>query len=403
MISVEQAQDRMLTGVQSLANERVELSQSYGRVLSEDVYATMDMPRFDNSSMDGYAVVAADLAAASAENPIKLAIDGVNPAGRSRGLRLERGHARKIMTGAPIPEGADAVIPVEQVREADNAIWISAPELADRYIRSRGQDVAGGTLLLSRGHYLTPALIGMLASQGHAQVSVTRQPRIAILATGDELVEPGQTLGDGQILNSNSYALAAAVQAAGGIPWRMAIVADREEAVASALHDAASKADLIISSGGVSVGDYDFVKQVVERMGHLDFWRVDMKPGKPVAFGTLQGKPFLGLPGNPVSSLVTFELFARPLIHALLGNLHGSRLTVPLPLAVAFTEISDRRHYVRVRIAADADENLMAWPTGAQDSHRQSSWLSASGLMIVPPNQGPLPEGSVWPVMLLSS
>ena len=401
MISVEDAQFRILRGKDTLAEEVVDLHHAVGRVLRHGLVAQIDLPPFDNSSMDGYAVRAADTDDAKPTRSVTLEVDGTVAAGHPNPVPLRPGHARKIMTGAPIPPGADAVIPVEDVEVDGSRIRIAQRIAPGRYVRFTGQDTRSGQRLLDAGQTLTPGLIGILASQGMVRVPVSRKPRVAIIATGDELVEPGTPLSPGQIPNSNTYALRAAVLESGAVPITYPAVPDRRDAVEAALFRAGAEADVILSSGGVSVGDYDLVKSVLEREGRLDFWRVDMKPGKPVAFGTLNHTPFLGLPGNPVSSLVTFELFARPLIRILLGDRAWPRLTVLLPLATAFSEVSDRRHYVRVALRPDADGKLAAWPTGRQDSHLQTSWTDARGLMVIPANEGPLNPGSVWPVMLL--
>ena len=403
MISVEEAQARILCNSSRLSEEQVYLLDATGRVLARDLRASIDLPPFDNSSMDGYAIHAGDSLDAHEAHPIALTVDGLVQAGHPAMNPLPARSARKIMTGAPLPPEADAVVAIEEVERRESCIVLHHPVKRGSLIRQRGQDTRQGATLLAAGTVLNSARIGLLASQGVILVPVTRKPRVAILATGDELVEPGQTLLPGQIPNSNSYALSAAVMESGGIALRYPAVADRREAVAEALRQAASEADIVLSSGGVSVGDYDLVKSVLQTMGQLDFWRVDMKPGKPLASGFLGKTPFLGLPGNPVSALVTFELFARPLIRSLLGDTDWPRPVISLPLAQEFSEISDRRHYVRVAIRADANGALMAWPTGPQDSHLQTSWTNAQGLMIIPPHQGRLPQGSIWPVMLLKA
>jgi molybdopterin molybdotransferase len=401
MISVEAAQQRILSPVTPLAAETVSLNQAVGRVLAQAIVATMDLPPFDNAAMDGYAVRAQDTEDATPIDPVRLVVSGLSTAGHPAVARVEPGHAHKIMTGAPLPIGADAVVPVEEVTSEGAMVFLQQPQPANRYIRPKGQDTQRGERLLTPGITLHAAQIGLLASQGLSAVSVYRRPRVGIIATGDELVEPGQPLAPGQIPNSNSYALMAAVTEAGGIAVVYPPAADDLKSLTAIANQAVDEVDVIISSGGVSVGEYDFVKTVLQDLGHLDFWRVDMKPGKPVAFGAVRDIPWLGLPGNPVSSLVTFELFARPLIRALQHDEDWQRLVTALPLGIDFDEVSDRRHYVRVALIPSADGHLEAWPTGAQDSHLQTSWTNARGLMVIPPNQGPLARGSWWPVMLL--
>jgi molybdopterin molybdotransferase len=401
MITVEDAQLRIVRDKIPLPQELTDLRDALGRTLHHGLVSRLDLPPFDNASMDGYALRAEDTTTASPTHPASLSIDGLEAAGHPTSVPLRPKTARKIMTGAPIPPGANAVIPVEEVHTNGVILSIHHPVPLGLYVRQQAQDMRREEPLLSAGALLTPGLIGILASQGFVQVPVTRKPRVAILATGDELVNPGTDLLPGQIPNSNSYALAAAVVEAGGLAIDYSPVADDLDAVNQALHRAAADADIILSSGGVSVGDYDLVRTVLDREGTLDFWRVDMKPGKPVAFGTIDHTPFLGLPGNPVSSLVTFELFARPLIRTLLGDSCWQRLTIELPLATAFPEVSDRRHYVRVALRRDEEGTLKAWPTGRQDSHLQTSWLDARGLMVVPAHQGPLAQGSIWPIMMI--
>jgi molybdopterin molybdotransferase len=401
MLTVEEAQSLVLQRVPRMPAESVPLLEGHGRVLAEPVVADADIPPFDNTSMDGYAVVAAD----TITTPVELEVVGVVPAGRVAEFTVGRGQAAKIMTGAPMPEGADAVVQVEWTEplEQGRRVRVQRGVTPGQNVRPRGEDMRRGQVVLQPGERLTPAAIGMLATLGKASVAVYRRPRVAIIATGDELLDLSEPLRPGAIRNSNSYALAAAVASQGGIPWVLPPARDELSSIEAVLQDAIAGADVVVSSGGVSVGDFDLVKTALERHGSLQFWQVRMKPGKPVVFGELAGRPFLGLPGNPVSALVTFELFVRPLLREMQGDRHWQRPILPLPLGAAFTEVSDRRHYVRVRLAPNAEGQLAAWPNPDQGSNIQTSWHGAGGLMIVPEEAGPFPAGSILPVMLLDS
>ncbi|MBX5467016.1 MAG: molybdopterin molybdotransferase MoeA [Firmicutes bacterium] len=400
MMSVAEAQAQILAQVPRLGTESVDLLSALGRVLAKPVVARDDLPPFDNTSMDGYAVIAADTQAA----PVTLHVVGTVPAGRMAPFRIERGQTAKIMTGAPLPPGADAVVQVEWTRPAEaGRVVIERPVEPGHNLRHRGEDVRAGQVVLDAGERITPGVVGILAAVGATAVEVWRRPRVAILATGDELVAIDQPLRPGTIRNSNSYALAAAVEAAGGDPILLPPAPDELGAIEAALVRAldVEQADVVISSGGVSVGDFDLVKAALERHGELDFWRVHMKPGKPMVFGHLGRRPFLGLPGNPVSALVTFELFVRPLLREMQGDRDWQRPVVALPLAEPFSEVSDRPHYVRVRIAPNGAGELSAWPNPAQGSNIQTSWHRARGLMVVPENSGPWAPGDRLPVILL--
>ncbi|WP_028961938.1 gephyrin-like molybdotransferase Glp [Sulfobacillus thermosulfidooxidans] len=401
LMTVEEAQQRILSDLPPvMPKERVPLLQALGRVLAEDIISDEDIPGFTNSSMDGYAIIAQDVQNANANHPIALTVKGTIAAGHPSHQPVHHGEAYKIMTGAPLPPGADAVIQVEWTKKlSDNQVLALAPVRSSQNVRPQGQDIRRGDIVLHAGHPIKPPIVGILATLGMATVSVYQRPKVAIVSTGDELIEPGSPLGPGQIRNSNSYALAAAVLAAGGEPWVLSPAKDTKEAIRAKFLEAATH-DIILSSGGVSVGDFDWIKDVLSEEGSLDLWRVNMKPGKPVTFGHLHGHPFFGLPGNPVSALVTFELFVRPVIREMMNVHQWQRTVLSLPLYESFTEIQDRRHYVRSRLVQEG-EQVYVWPYSKQDSAVQTSWIGVEALMIVPENSGPYQAGDKLPVMLI--
>jgi molybdopterin molybdotransferase len=380
LISVEEAQRRALAPVRPLGPERVGVAAALGRVLAEDVRAPYDMPPHDNSAMDGYALRTAD-----GVDGAELEIIGEIAAGHVATRALGPGQAYRIMTGAPIPPGGDAVIMQEHCERAGERVRLRRAVKLREHIRDRGEDLRKGEVVLRVGVTLRAAELGTLASARRAQVAVTRRPVVAILSTGDELRDADQPLDPGAIADSNSYALAALVREAGGEPRVLPIVRDDKALLAAAIADART-ADLIVSTGGVSVGEHDHVKAVLADLGaELTAWRVDMKPGKPVALAVLDGTPYYGLPGNPVSSMVGFTLFVRPAIRAALGcsePLDLPRATVRLdaPLTVR----GERRQFLRARLRF-VDGRLVATPMARQGSGVLSAMLGANGLIVVEP------------------
>jgi molybdopterin molybdotransferase len=401
MLSVEEAQEQVLSAFQTLETERVPILDTTGRVLAEDVRADVDIPPHPNSSMDGYAVRAADTAAAAQDSPASFRVIGDLPAGCVPEQEVRAGTAIRIMTGAPIPPGADAVVKVEDTEAEDGLVDIFAAVEPGNYVRPAGEDVRHGALVLRRGSRLRAQEIGMLAALGNAQVPVTRKPRVAILATGDELVPIEESLPPGKIRNTNSYSNAAQVIKHGGEPILLGIardtVADLTGRIEAGLRQ---DVDLFLTSGGVSVGDFDLVKDVLATEGQMDFWRVRMKPGKPLAFGHIRRAPILGLPGNPVSVMVSFEMFARPALLKMQGIGDWQRPTVEATLMDQIAHKDDRRHFVRVRLAWEEGE-YHAYLTGAQGSGILNSMVKANALAIIPEDWDRAPSGARVRVMML--
>jgi molybdopterin molybdotransferase len=390
MISVDEALEYVLKHFEPLEPEEVEILEALDRVLAEDVYSDMDIPPFDNSAMDGYAVRASDTVGASREAPVTLRVIGDLAAGYTTDLVVEPGMAIRIMTGAPLPVGADAVVRFEETSEGlsagertGNRIEVFAQVAVGENSRPAGEDIRKGELVLAEGIILRPQEIGVLASLGRARVRVIRRPRVAILATGDELVSIDEPLGPGKIRNSNEYSNAALVQHYGGIPVRLGMARDDvEELTAKIREGLAQKVDLFLTSAGVSVGDYDVVKDFLGAEGEMHFWQVRMKPGKPLAFGEIQGVPLLGLPGNPVSAMVSFEQFARPAILKMLGK---TRLRKPTVEAILEEDVesSGRRNFKRA-VITKRDGEYYASVTGSQGSGVLTSMVKANGLAIIP-------------------
>lgn len=390
-LSVAEALQRVLDAVSVLPAERVPLLEALSRVLAAPVVARDSLPPFANSSMDGYALRAADLATATADSPVRLRVIGEVAAGSVLDITVIPGTAVRIMTGAPLPKGADAVIPVEDTSEPWRDPTRPLPEVieigrrirAGDYVRYPGEDVRAGEEVLPKGHLVRPQEIGVMASLGVAEVEVVRRPRVAVLATGDELIPVDEPLTPGKIRNSNSYAQAAQVASLGAIPVMLPVARDTEEDVRRRLQEGIDAGvDLIISSAGVSVGVYDVVKSVLEQDGNVGFWRVRMRPGKPLAFGAYRGIPYLGLPGNPVSAMVSFDRFARPAILKMAGH---TQLERPSVIATVRETIhSDgRESYLRAIVSRD-DEGYSAVTTGGQGSHMMTSLVRANALLIVP-------------------
>lgn len=395
MISVEEARAYILQHFKPLETEQVALSDALGRVLAQEIVSPISVPPHNNSAMDGYAVRAADIAQASAANPVRLRVIADLGAGYVPDATVETGTAVRIMTGAVIPPGADTVVRFEETSEAvahkatgKGSAFVeilAAPERGAN-VRLAGEDIRANEIILPQGTSLRPTEIGLLASVGCARVPVHRRPRVAILATGDELVEVDEPLSPGKIRNSNEYANAAAVLRTGGIPLRLGIARDNIEDLTRKIRAGiAAHADLFITSAGVSVGDYDIVKDVLNREGEIRFWQVNMKPGKPLAFGLIGTTPLLGLPGNPVSAIISFETFARPAILTMLGRKNFARPYVTALLQDRAENNAGRRNFIRVHVTRRADGEYIATTTGEQGSGILTSISRANGLLEMPP------------------
>lgn len=388
-IEVERAREMILGDVKApLSSEKVDLLTSLDRVLCEDVIADRDVPPQDNSAMDGYGLRALDSDAARAGS-LRMPVIADIPAGRPWTGQLVAGAAVRIMTGAPVPAGVDAVVRRELVEELDGAIVLSEPVALGNDIRRAGEDVRRGETVLTQGMRITPAAIGMLAAVGMPYVSVVRKPRVAVLATGDEIVDFHQTPGPGIIRNSNSFSMAALVLKAGGRPQIFPITRDDPAVIRKALLEAAGGNDLVLTSGGVSMGDYDFLQDVISDLplAEIRFWQVRMKPGKPLLYSQIAGKPVLGLPGNPVSTMVSFEQFVRPLMNKLVGWAEAD-LLLPRERAIVVDDLSapgNRRHYARGVAERDKAGRLRVKLTGAQGSGILNSMVKGNCLVMQPP------------------
>lgn len=401
MISVEEAQKIILAEIRRMGTERVSLAQSLGRVLSEEVFSPLDHPPWDTSAMDGYAVRHADTAGASRNNDRILKIVEEIPAGTMPQKTVRPGEAAKIMTGAPLPQGADAVVKVEETeRRGDRVHLFEAAELGD-FIRKKGEAVRSGDLILKKGVRIRPADIAMLASIGKSAVPVYQQPRVAILSTGDELADLDEPRGPNKILNSNGYGLAAQVIEAGGAPIVLGIAKDTKEDLTEKLKSGLH-ADFILASGGVSMGDYDFVREVLAGLGaEMKFWRVAMKPGAPLAYGVISGKPAFGLPGNPVSAMVTFEQFVRPALLRASGRNDIYRPILQATLEEEVKKHPGKKQFMRAIITIQNGEYRVR-TTGDQDSHILLSLVKANALMILPEEGDRVKAGEKVAVQMLS-
>lgn len=396
MPSFEEARGIILANVDCLGDETVPLLDALGRVASRDIVAPWDMPQFDNSAMDGFAVRAADCAGL----PVTLDVTGFLPAGGNEPPALEPGCALRIMTGAPIPAGCNAVIPVEETEQDGHRVVVKQKVLPRQHVRARGADVAAGAQIMAAGTRIRPFEIGMLAAMGQALVPVHRKARIAILSTGDELVELGQNPGLGRVINSNALSLAAAVREAGGEPVLVGIARDDAESHREKMLLGLS-CDALITSAGVSAGDRDLVREVLAELGAREhFWKVGMKPGGPTAFATCEGKPVFSLPGNPVSTMVTFELLVKPALLKMMGHCKVVRPFVKGILAEDAHKKPGKTHFIRVTVKK-RHGRYVAYCAGDQHTAILSTMTRCHALAALPPDATFVPAGSEVDLALL--
>jgi molybdopterin molybdotransferase len=395
MIPLEEARAHVLERVHGpLEAERVAIAEAVGRVAAADVVATEAVPPFANSAMDGYAVRSADTAGA----PVVLRQVATTLAGQGPSAVVLPGEAVRIMTGAPMPGSADAVVPVERTEVTDDGVRIEVAAPAGQHVRHPGEDVEVGDVVLRQGEVVSPGHLGVLATVGMTEVEVVRRPRVGVLSTGDELVAGGGPLGPGQIRDSNRATLLALVDAAGAEAVDLGLVADNADAIAAALRQGVATCDAVLSSGGVSMGDVDLVKQVLDVIGDMRWMQIAIKPAKPFAFGLVDDVPVFGLPGNPVSSMVSFELFARPAIRRMLGH-PDDRLDRPLVAALAADGLprseDGKVHFARVVVTVGQGGELVARSAGGQGSHQLTGMAAANGLAVLPDGPGIEPGGAV--------
>ncbi len=410
MISVEEAREKILEHFVTLDSKSVSILDSLGLVVSESVKSPLNIPPFNNSAMDGYAVISEDTKLASSDHVVNLKILETIKAGSVPSEKVIKGTASRIMTGAPIPEGADSIVPFEDTTELDwninsdkSFVGIKYPGNVGANFRESGKDLSIGDVVVEKFSILTPSLIGLLASVGLEQVKVIRPPVVSILSTGDELVEPGLSIEPGQIFDSNTYSIYSSVLQLGAIPKIIGIARDNRQSVIDMIEKSLDS-DFVISSAGVSKGDYDVVKDVMGEMGNLNFWSVNMRPAKPLAFGKLKTHqsfvPIIGLPGNPVSSLVAFEQFCRPAIRKMMGKTINDRKIIRAQLVDSIENYDSRRVYARVIVESKNGVNV-ATTTGDQGSNILTSMAKANGLAICPENIERVLPGEEVDVILL--
>jgi molybdopterin molybdotransferase len=401
VLSVEEALERILTKISSLKSIQVPLPATTGMVLAQDILAQEDIPPFANSAMDGFALRCRDSSPHNGQPPL-LRITGSVAAGYVADHPIEEGTAMRIMTGAPVPPGADSVIQVELTRSGEtNSEYVEILQQIPpgNNIRPAGEDMRRGQVVLKAGTEIRAWEIGVLAALGYANVTVIRRARVAILGTGDEILDIDQPLQPGKIRNSNSYLLEAVVRDAGAEPNRLGVASDTVESLREKFQEALSY-DLILTTGGVSVGDFDLVKDILTEQGEMNFWRINMRPGKPVAFGHIGNTPLLGLPGNPVSAAVTFELLGRPVIRKMQGHKRLFKPQVDVIVADGIQDRTGRRHYVRAHVTWDGT-HFIAHTTGNQGSHIMTSLLDANALLIVPEGNAEVTAGSTAKAIML--
>jgi len=400
--SVDEHVERVVQALTPLQPYDQPLLEALGLPVCEDISSPMDLPSFDNSAMDGYAVRHADVATATEDHPVHLPVVGEMAAGQTKLFALSPGTAVRIMTGAPIPQGCDGVVPVEWTDGGVAAVRITRAPEPDQHVRHQGEDVRVGDVLLEDGSVLGPRQLGLLASVGRSQVRSRPRPRVVIMSTGAELREPGTRLGHDSIYDANSYMIAAAARAAGAIAYRVGIVSDDPSEFRDALSDQLVRADLVVTSGGVSKGAYDVVKEVLSEVGTVSFGEVAMQPGKPQGFGFVgeDATPIITLPGNPVSSYVSFEVFVLPALRRMMGRLPYRRPMVRALSSHGFSSIPGRQQYVRARFEIDG-MGAHVTPVGGHGSHLMGDLSEANALVVVPADVTSVQAGSQVQVLVL--
>ncbi|MEL6982598.1 MAG: gephyrin-like molybdotransferase Glp [Actinomycetota bacterium] len=400
MIALEEAQAKVNRELRVLVPVDMPLADSLGMVLAETVAATENIPPFANTAMDGFAVKAADTVGASKSTPITLPVVGTIPAGSVAPRALASGETMRIMTGAPLPAGADAIIMVELTKPAGFDVDLLAEVPVGNHIRPAGDDITTGTEIFHPGTILGPGQLGVLASLGRTTVTVYRRPRVGVMSTGDELVEGSEPLKPGQIRDSNRLILLSLASEAGFEPVDLGLIRDDEKAIEDTLRRGVATCDAVITSGGVSMGDFDYVKAVLSRVGEFSWMQVAIKPAKPLVFGLLDDVPVFGLPGNPVSSMVSFELFARPGLRRMMGRLDAERPRVQAIAAEPLKRHPDGKiHFSRVSVQEDGDI-FRVRSSGGQGSHQLMGMATANGLAVLPDGEG-VEAGAEVEVMLL--
>jgi molybdopterin molybdotransferase len=400
--SVDEHLESCLEGVRPLDSIDLQLLDAHGCILAEDVVAQWSLPQFDNASMDGYAVQAEDVESATSDNPVELPVTGDIPAGRPSSVSLQAGTTMRIMTGAPIPQGADAVVPVEWTDGALAHVHVNRSVRPGAHVRRSGSDVVAGTEVLAAGTRLGPTQLGLLAAVGRDRVLCRPKPRVVVLSTGSELVEPGVPLEPGKISESNSFALTAAAKEAGALAVRVGIVEDDPRKLMDAIEDQLIRADLLITTGGVSAGAYDVVKEILGRLGTVTFEKVAMQPGMPQGFGTVgpDATPIFTLPGNPVSAYVSFEVFVRPVLRRMLGVEPLFRPTVRAVCGQELHSPEGKRQFARGWLGVE-EGRYVARPAAAQGSHLVNDLAHANCLMVIPESTTVVPAGGTVTVMVL--
>ena len=399
-IPVEELQARIAAAVGPLPARHIALAQARGLVLAEELVAEVALPPFANSAMDGYAARVADLVGASVERPVRLPVVGEIGAGNAGVRVLQAGQVAKIMTGAPVPEGCDTVVPYEWTDHGSEIVSITEASTPGQHVRAAGEDVRVGDHMLSIGTLLGPRQLGLIAALGRATVAVHPRPRVVVISTGSELCEPGTPLAPDSIYDANSHLIAASAEALGATARRVGIVPDDPAGFLAALHAELAEADLVVTSGGVSQGDFDVVKEALIANGAMWFGPVAMQPGKPQGFGLIEGVPIFTLPGNPVSSYISFEVFVAPAVRRMQGAVAVHRQTRPATLTRAVSSPAERRQFLRGDYVADASGARVS-PVGGHGSHLLGSLARSNALIVIPEGVTSVAQGATVQVLAL--